>query len=426
MFSLLPHNFFKMQSNKFKNKYKTGAAMMLFTLIVFFASMTIIMGISSPAIREFALGKNNFDSKQAYLLAESAVEDAYYRIKNSKQIGSSETLVLGNTTATTTITTLLNGDKEIFSIADLDTHQRKTKLVLTQTVGVAFNYGMQTGTGGVVMNNSSSIIGGGNLYSDGPIVGSGSSVIQGTAVSSGPSGSISGVSVGVDAIANSVTNSTISGSLYCQSGSGNNKSCNTSYTQPATQAFPISDQQIIDWKSEAEAGGSVSGFDLVGSDLLSLGPKKITGNVSLSNTSILTVDGVLWITGNLTLNNSSEVKLSSSFGVNGGMIIVDGIVSTNQSAGFEGSGTTGSYIIVLSTNTSDGAILINNSAGTVILMAPNGGVELSNNSGANQVTARLITLNNSSSVTYKTGLVSTEFSSGPSGAWGVRSWGEVE
>lgn len=412
----------KQKIQNLKTKHNGGAAMMLFTLIVFFASMTIIVGISRPAIQEFALGRKNFNSKQAYLLAESGVEDAYYRIKNNMQIGASEVLVLGNATTTTTITNLLGGDKEIVSVGSFDTYQRKTKLVLTQTVGVSFSYGMQTGTGGVVMNNSSSIIG--NIYSDGAIVGSGSSVITGGAISSGASGSISGVSVGDDAIANSVTNSTITGSLYCQSGSGNNKSCNTSYTEPTPQDYPISDDQISSWKAEAEAGGSVSGFDLTGSDLLSIGPKKIVGNVNLSNSAIMTVDGVLWITGDLNLDNTSEVKLASSFGSNGGMIVVDGTVSTSQSGGFEKSGNR--ILIVVSTNISNTAIQLNNGAGSVVLMAPNGGVSLSQSASANQVTAKTITLSNSATVTYNTGLVDSRFSSGPSGAWGVSSWGEIE
>ncbi len=573
---------------KLDNKKSHGAAMMIFTLFVFFISMTIIAGISRPAIREFVLGKNILDSKQSYFLSESGVEDAFYRIKNSKQIDASETLVLGDTTVTTTITDVASGEKEIISSGDTGDYQRKMNMTVQQGVGTSFNYGMQSGTGGVTLNNSSKIIG--NVYSNGPITGSGS--VTGTAVSAsgasgtvdqsygtgtptsdntfgnatvtedvaqsfvltatnylttaqiyikkvgtpanatvtirtdnsgkpsstvratgtlssslvstsygwvnitftsnpqltagttywltldastsagnyyivggGPGysngtakigrvssstwaqlgvntdlffsistgglpGSINGITVGLggvgDAQAHSVTSSTVAGTIYCQTGSGNNKACNTSQPDPVTQSFPVSDQNITDWKAEALAGGTSGSISLSGSSTQFIGPKNIVGNVTLSNNAILTVTGTLWITGNVTISNSSRVRLDPSFGATGGVIIIDGTVSTSNSATFAGSGTTGSYIMVVSTNTGSSAITISNGAGSVILVAPYGGVVMNNSAGANQVTAKNITLNNNATITYISGLTSSRFSSGPSGSWSVKSWKEVQ
>lgn len=569
---------------KLNMKYKHGAAMMIFTLFVFFISMTIIAGISRPAVREFVLGKNILDSKQAYFLANSATEDALYRINKSKQLGASQTLVLGTTTVTTAVTTLANGNKEIIASADNAGYQRKVNLTVQKGVGTSFYYGMQSGTGGITLNNSSQIIG--NVYSNGPITGTGS--ITGTAVSangqaaivdqtngsgtpasdnsfgdttntkaiaqsfqltttntlnsakvyikkvgspadatvtirtdnsskpsstikatgtlssslastnygwvninftSNPSltsattywltidsasanasnyyivggdvnygngtakigklspstwaqigvstdlffsittggayGFINGVTVGTlgvgNAEAHSVTGATVAGTIYCQTGSGNNKACDTSHTDPVPANFPVSDQNITDWEAEALLGGISPSITTT----QSIGPKKITGDITLTGSSVLTITGVLWVTGNLSIANNSVIRLDPSFGPSGGVIVVDGTVTTQNSASFQGSGTSGSYIMIVSTNTGSSAISIANSAGSIILVAPYGGVVLSNTAGANQVTAKNITLNNSATITYNSGLTSSSFSTGPSGAWTAKSWKEV-
>jgi hypothetical protein len=410
----------KKNTLKFNNDH--GAAMMMFAVFVFLLSMTIIIGISRPAIREFSLTKNTLDSKQAYFLAESGVEDAFYRVKTGKNISASESLVLSSTTATTTITNLSSGDKEIESLSSTNSYQRKVNLLLTQGVGTSFYYGMHSGTGGVTMNNSSSIIG--NLYSNGSISASSGSSITGSAVSAGSGGSINGANAGNDIQAHTVTNSTAVGTIYCQVGSLNNKLCDTSKIDPPTQPFPVTPSDISNWQTLASAGGTSFPISLSGSSTQSIGPKKILGNVTLSNNAVLTVDGTLWITGNLSISNNSIINLNSSFGSNGGVIVIDGIVSTSNSATFQGSGTLGSYIMVVSNSISNSAIQINNTAGSIVLVAPDGGVVLNNSAGANQVTAKTITLNNSATIIYQTGLASAAFSSGPSGAWNVKSWKE--
>jgi hypothetical protein len=188
----------------------------------------------------------------------------------------------------------------------------------------------------------------------------------------------------------------------------------------------VSDQNIIDWKDIALAGGTSSAILLSGSQTQSIGPKKINGNVTLSNSAVLTVTGVLWITGNVNIDNNTILKLDSSYGSNEGMIIVDGTVLTDNNAVFNGSGATGSYIMVVSTNTGSSAITLNNSAGSVILMAPYGNVAMNNSAGAKQITAKSISLSNTATVTYESGLADASFSTGPSGSWEIFSWKEAQ
>jgi hypothetical protein len=162
-----------------KIKYNGGAAMMI--LVVFFVliSMTILIGIVTPTVREFKIATDSFKSKQTYFLAESGVEDIVYRLRNSKQTGTSETLVLGSSSATTAVTNLSSNRKEIVSLGNTDSIQRKVYLILDTGIGAAFSYGVQVGSGGFIMDNGSKIIG--SVYSNGAISGSGS--ITGSATS---------------------------------------------------------------------------------------------------------------------------------------------------------------------------------------------------------------------------------------------------
>lgn len=246
----------------------------------------------------------------------------------------------------------------------------------------------------------------------------------------GVNSTISGMTIGQngvgDASAHNVTGSTIAGSLYCQTGSSNNKSCDTSQGDPAPLNFPVSDAQVQSWKDEALAGGTQTGNISLSSGTLLVGPKKIVGNITLNNSAILNVSGTLWVTGNITLSNQAQLNLSGSYGSGSGVVIADGTISTANSGGFNGSGATGSYIMLLTTSTSSSAITISNSAGTVILVAPYGTITFSNTASAKEAIAKTINMSNSASLIYDSGLINQSFIGGPSGSWSVDSWGESQ
>jgi len=566
-----------------------GAAMMIVVIFFVVISVTILVGIITPVVREFKIAGTTLNAKKAYFLAESGVEDALYRIRNSKQISSSETLVLGTSTTTTTITDISSSQKSIVSIGDADSKQRKIDLTVTTGVGVSFNYGVQTGKGGFTMANNSSIVG--SVYSNGSITGSGtitgsatsansaslvadqtnsketpdydvtfgnangtqdfaqsfqisktevvnkvqlylkkvgspsnitvrivtdsggspSTVVKtsgtlsaslvstnygwvevpfstnpqldggvtywivvdastsstkyykiagnnngyangsskigqysGTWNSNSPStvdgffnlfiggitGYIQGITVGSGSAGNvyahTVEKVTAGGTIYCQSGTDNNKACNTSLADPTEIAMPISDQNIQDWKDAAEAGGTHSGNYTVSGSSTTLGPKKITGNLAVNNSGVLTISGIVWVQGTLSIDNNATVKLASGYGSSEGLIIVDGTTTIGNNANFQGSGTTGSYVMVLSTMYSKDAINLGNNAGAVILYAANGTISVSNNAGAKSLTAYSIDLSNNATITYDSGLANSNFSSGPSGSYNIASWKESE
>ncbi len=245
----------------------------------------------------------------------------------------------------------------------------------------------------------------------------------------GVTGSITGVTVGTGSIGNTyahtVTNATIRGTNYCQTGSNNNKTCDTSRVDPVQLPMPISEQNILDWKDAAAAGGTITGDYTVPSNI-NLGPKKITGNLTLNNNRTLTMDGTIWVQGNLLIDNGSTLKLNSNYGTSEGVIIVDGTISINNNSTFQGSGATGSYMMALTTSSSTSAINLSNNAGAVALYAANGTINVNNNGTAISLTGYYIHLNNNAVITYEEGLANANFVSGPSGTWNVNSWNETE
>ncbi|MDP3958178.1 MAG: hypothetical protein Q8Q36_01790 [bacterium] len=254
----------------------------------------------------------------------------------------------------------------------------------------------------------------------------------------GQTGLVSGIEVGKNGVGNAwahtVNNSTIAGTNYCQTGSGNNKPCNTSQGDPGPQTFPISDANVEGWKDDAAAGGTIAGDYIADDDTASLGPVHITGNLVVRNNSTLTVAGTIWVSGNVTFDNNVEVLLAPSYGSYSGVIIADGRVSVTNNSDFQGSGAEGSYMLVVTTSTCPNgpscggadALFVGNNAGTVILVAKNGTLRLSNNAGAKEAIGSRLELDNGAFVTYESGLADVNFSSGPGGSFSVDTWREVK
>ncbi len=246
-----------------------------------------------------------------------------------------------------------------------------------------------------------------------------------------------------DARAHTGTNLSVTGSLYCQTGSGNNKACDTSQPDPTAQNFPITDANIAEWQADAAAGGTISGnYTLINGATASLGPKKITGNMVLDNNVTLTLTGTVWVQGTITISNNAIVKLDPGYGTNGGTMLADGWINLSNNTIFQGSGQAGSYFLLITTNDCDGigatspsglscttansAIEVANNVGAVVIYASRGQVYVNNNGGAKEITGYKLHLANNASVSYETGLASAAFSSGPGGGYIVSDWIEIE
>lgn len=255
-------------------------------------------------------------------------------------------------------------------------------------------------------------------------------------------GSISDVSVGTDNIgntwANTVNNVSVGtgGTIYCQFGTGNSEACDTSRVDPSQANPPIAQGNIDEWKSRAEAGGATSSILIGGSVTRSLGPIKINGNLDIQGTGKLYLTGPIYVTGNINLQGGGEIHTDASINNDSAIVISDGIIDLQGSGGIYGSGAPGSYVFLVTTSSCPGgsncpgnngqALIVTGSAGSVIVIALDGTVELQGSVGLKSIVAKKIIMGGSSNVTYEFGLVDINFDSGPSGGWGIESWSEVE
>ncbi len=245
---------------------------------------------------------------------------------------------------------------------------------------------------------------------------------------SGISTSLTGVTVNGNAWASSLSGCTVGGNASYQTTS----SCTVSGTStsgviPATPApLPISDAQIAEWETIAAAGGTIAGpYSISGTQ--TLGPKKIDGDLTVTNGNTLILSGPVWVNGDVEFSNNATLLVSPSTGTGGAIIIADatgntavkGVVNISNNVTINGNGSTNSFPMIISTNTGSNAIELSNNASGVILYAPYGGVEVSNGASANQITAKHLELENNSSVTYVNGLQNASFSNGPGGSWTV-------
>ncbi|HLC44429.1 MAG TPA: hypothetical protein VJK50_01110 [Patescibacteria group bacterium] len=246
------------------------------------------------------------------------------------------------------------------------------------------------------------------------------------------------MSIGADAHANTIESSTISRDAYYQtiSGSTVGGTSNPGSADPPVIAPPVSDAVIADFEAAAEAGGVITpptGTYTI-SGIADLGPVKIEGNLDIALGAIITLKGPVWVEGDITLNNNCQLNLDSAFGSDSTMIVADykadpfskGIISITNNAQINGSGTAGSYIMVLSTyaNPIGNAIDVNNNTQGAIFYSSAGNINVNNNVALKEVIGYKLTLANNASVTYESGLSNVNFSTGPGGGWTLKrgSW----
>lgn len=234
------------------------------------------------------------------------------------------------------------------------------------------------------------------------------------------------IEVTEDLHAHDILKSEIAGDAYYQNISGDSTVSGNSFpgsADPDPKPFPIQDVHINDWKSDAVAGGELVG-DFNVSGAVTLGPKKINGNLILDGSAHLIVSGALWITGDVTFTNpGAAVSLDPSFGQGSSVIVADGKIDINNNTTVTGSGDPLSYLLLLSTNysidPSSPAINASNNSDAVIFYAKNGMVRLYNGSNLNGTSGYYVRLEEGSTITYDPNLSAFTIPSGGGGDVGV-------
>ena len=250
------------------------------------------------------------------------------------------------------------------------------------------------------------------------IAGIGSSYINGNAYANTLTGdNSSALQIGKDAYYQTQSNITVSGQSCT-----NNTHCHPNSPDPQTITAPVSDSNIAEWKALASTQSQTGNLNIGWPCTTTLEKKKYIGNVTIGGGCTISIDAPVWITGNLTVGSGATVKLKASYGSSSGIIVVDGLVNLAGGSTLKGSGSTGSYMMIISTNASKSnpyAIDIAGGNSSSILYAPYGTIHLSGGSNFREASAYQIVMDGGAILTYETGVASPFFSSGPSGSFSV-------
>lgn len=381
---------------------------------------------------------------QALALTEAGMDKAAYELNQNTSYSGETDTALGNGTFTVTVSNIDSSTKRITATGYVPNSQNSIATrVIKANIGISndvisFHYGIQAGEGGFYMENSSKIIG--NVFSDGPVIGTSANMIYGDVVSSGSDGLVYGIhatsSVYAHTIGKTGNTTIVDKDAYYTTKVATTVTGTSHPNSPdqATVPLPISDDQINTWETEAAGGGTAvcsDGTYTISSGSVNLGPTKIPCDLVISNSAIVTIYGPIWVTGNITVQNSAKIKMAASLGAQNVAIIADdpsdqltgSTISVKNTASFQNSGTTGSFVFLISQNRSAEAggeveaFSLSNSASALVAYAAHGLIPLANTVALKEATAYKIELENSASVTYDNGLPSAVFESGPGGSW---------
>lgn len=249
--------------------------------------------------------------------------------------------------------------------------------------------------------------------------------------------------------ADSIQESTITGDAYYQTISGSTVA-GTSYAgspTPPPVPLPISSSTIAQWKADAALGGTINGNCGPGGAAecdtfpLTLGPKKINGNLQLGNNEALTVSGTLYVTGSVGISNGANVQCALAYLVSSCMIIADGSIDVSNNGILAGSGTSGSYIMLLTTITncysgasggsgcasSNSGINVGNNVSGALFYSTDSMIQISNGATVTAVVGYMLSLSNNAQIIYNSDVANLSFSpaaASSTGVWNANRWNE--
>ena len=294
-----------------------GIAAIYITFLVLTVVFTIAVNISILTYNEQKITRNIVKSSQSYYVAEAGLEDVLLRINNNMNWSTNYDLVVGDNTASIEVSDIIGGVRTMISVGNASDRIRKLQITYAiSTQEISFYYGAQIGEGGMVMDNNTWVRG--NVFSNGTVSSkvTGAGSIEESIIVAGNGNKIIGLNVGKDAKAFTCEDSVIGGSLTYVSAGGAVQNCtagNLINEQPneiLPTDLPISQNQIDEWKQDAENGGVIIGDYIIPiNETRDLGPQKIEGSLILNNGSILNMTGTVWVTESITINNGSVIKL---------------------------------------------------------------------------------------------------------------------
>ena len=427
-------------------KKESGQVLLLVMLLVFAGCLVLVGGILALVRGQIRVVTELGLSKNSYILTEGILEEVVYRHMNSMSVANTETFTEGDATVTTTSTDI-GDDINVLSVGDDHGRIRKIETLLIEGDGAAFSFGVQTGNGGFVLENSSMVSG--NIYSNGSVVGANLNDILGTAISAGPTGHIEEIHTTGSAYANNIEDSYIEDDAFYTTVDAATIVDGTKYPgfpDLSTTSLPITDELLDEWETFAQnadimsAECAAAGGHITYNTDVTLGPAKIPCDVTFTgNGTTKTFSGVVWVEGNLEFLLGPEYRVDPAIGNKSIPIIIDdpsdrltsGKVDMKNSGEWISNGNR-SYVLLISRNESAeqgggevGINITNSTGGKLLLYTNHGEIRIRNSVSLTEITAWRLRLQQSSNVIYDSGLASAIFYIGPGGGYVIDTWEEV-
>jgi hypothetical protein len=205
--------------------------------------------------------------------------------------------------------------------------------------------------------------------------------------------------------------------------------------------LPISDKTINGWENDAKSASVYNGPCPYNpsSTTVTLGNIEINCDLVVKSSAKVILTGPVWVNGSISLGGGASISIDPSLGAKSIPLIADektndtsgGVINANGSLTISGSGTKGSYVMLVSQNNngegggSKTAINIGGGvSGALILYAPHGNIDLSGGVDVHQITGYSIRMSGGATLTYEDGLKSVVFP-GAQGSWSLSTWKEV-
>lgn len=362
----------------------------VFILVLLASSLGLSVAVFSLMGHNAIFVGIEINQERALQLAEAGVNRALFELNhNAAWAGVPET-ILGGGSYEVTVTGFGNSrliESTGFVPAKANARfSRTVRAMFTDSPGAeSFRYGVQSGTGGLVLNSHARI--NGNVFSNGSISCASGAIITGDGNSAGtisPTACVQGV---------------------------------------ARQGVPPQPLPLFDanyWINAVNRnpgpGCPTTGSVIFSGTASTLGPCRVNGSVTIDNHAHLTLTGPIYVTGNFYMRPHSQLSLAGNFGADGTVVLVDGTIFLGNHAVINRM-SGGGHIMLVSRSTSTSAIELNSHTRGGVFYALNGTLVANSHSHPVALTGQRMVLNSHAEILFDQGLPDQSFTSGPGGRW---------
>ncbi len=349
---------------------KADKGSVLAFIVIFMGAFVIMATVMYKQVRTRIYSAVYYSKNvQALYISEAGLQDALQQLKDNPSWTtgfSNKSFGKGNYTVTVDTGVSPVSIVSISSVHDMRVSGDNINRSIVAEVQISngsgnevFNNGLNTVTGNITLSNSAIITG---------------KVNSGNKLTLNDSASIIGDAEAQDKI--KINGGSISGTQLPYSPN--------SYTYPSLTENT--------YKNEALVGGTYSGNMTISSGNTSLGPKYITGKLTIKNSAIVTLTGTVFVENNIILQNSAQLK--------GSYTVYAGKNVTLKNSAVLGTDGVNLFVAQRSNKT----ISIKNTALVydVLIYAPGSNVTLTNNSiSSGSIVAKKITVKKSAKLTWE-------------------------